>query len=252
MPGLPQIGIASQIIAREEGKVEIEESLKTLTQFFNEIIGAIIPGLVLGTGFAIVHLNIELDRLKEIDGGIVFLIIFLAFAAGHGLLSIYSKTIQPPLEFFGFFNSKSKIKAFESSTSYKLFEHLVNEKVVGQTLKGSANPFTAWTYNDLRNIAFSVSGEAASIGRRFMFISLLCSGIGTALLLINIDFITCSLFLPDALVHYQHAPSPWLQVLALLFISLFYIKRGDDFFILAMNTPFSIANVAVLRSEKNS
>src|SRR3546814_11476234 len=98
-----------------------------------------------------------------------------------------------------------------------------------------------WDYKDLRSVALSVSSEAASIGRRFTFISLLCNGIGTALLLISIDFPACHLASPTLLYSSHHA-APWLlQVLPFFGVAVPLFKHGDVFNSREMPKPYSIA-----------
>ena len=89
------------------------------------------------------------------------------------------------------------------------------------------------------------------MGRRFMFISLLCIGVGTALAIIAIDFAACSLFSPKLLFAYDHAAPWWAQTILLLGLALSLFKHGEIFHNRAMATPFSIA-VAELKFKKDA
>jgi hypothetical protein len=89
------------------------------------------------------------------------------------------------------------------------------------------------------------------MGRRFMFISLLCNGVGTALAILAFDFVACSLFSPKLLFVYDYA-APWpVQAILLLGMALALFKHGEVFYGRAMATPFSIA-IAELKFKKDA
>ena len=126
-------------------------------------------------------------------------------------------------------------------------------QVVRRASQGSqASPDSGlWDFNDLRSVALSVSTEAASLGRRFMFISLLCNGVGMALVIMAVDLSACVLLNPKLLHAYEQA-APWaLQVLLMILAAFLLFKRGAEFYARAMSTPFSIA-VAELKLNKES
>ncbi len=226
--------------------MKIEEAADTIAKFFNDLIGAWVPGAVLAVGLALMHLGP--DQLQSIfklgdtsaaaitAGG-------LLFALGHTLLALHEQFLKKVL-------SKLKIaKTFDETgaserQSYKWFADMVKAQQSGTGAKD-------WTYRDLRSVALSVSTEAASLGRRFMFISLLCNGVGTALAIIAVDFAACSVLSPKLLFAYDHA-APWpAQALLLLGLAWALFKHGEAFYSRAMATPFSIA-VAELKFKKDA
>jgi len=84
-----------------------------------------------------------------------------------------------------------------------------------------------------------------------MFISLLCNGVGAALVILAFDFIACSLLSSKLLFAYEHAV-PWpIQVILILGMALALFKRGEVFYSRAMAIPFSIA-IAELKFKKDA
>jgi hypothetical protein len=225
--------------------MRIEEATDTIARFFNDLIGAWVPGTILAVGLVLMHLGpIHLQSIFKLGDTIAAALSFagILFALGHALLALHEQVLRRLL-------SKVKIaKAFDETEmskrqSYTWFAEMVKAQQTGAGLKD-------WGYNDLRNVALSVSPEAASIGRRFMFISLLCNGVGMALSVIAIDLVVCSLLSPKLMFAYDHA-APWPVQMFLLFgMALTLFKHGEIFYTRAMTTPFSIA-VAELKFKKD-
>ncbi len=226
--------------------MKIEEATDTIAKFFNDLIGAWVPGTFLAIGLALMHLGpAQLQSVFKLGDSTSAALTFagILFAIGHALLALYEQVLKRLL-------TKIKIaKAFDEAEakkrqSYEWFAELVKAQQTGSGAKD-------WCYNDLRSVALSVSKEAASMGRRFMFISLLGNGVGTALAIIAIDFATCSLLSPKLLFAYDHA-APWqAQILLLLGLSLALFKHSEVFYSRAMATPFSIA-VAELKFKEDA
>lgn len=226
--------------------MKIEEAVETIAKFFNDLIGAWVPGAVLAVGLALMHLGP--DQLQSIfklgdtsaaaitAGG-------LLFALGHALLALHEEVLKKPLSKLKIFKAFDETGAKERQ-SYEWFAEQVKAQQGGTGAKD-------WGYNDLRSVALSVSTEAASLGRRFMFISLLCNGVGTALAIIAIDFAACSVLSPKLLFAYDYS-APWpAQTLLLLGLAWALFKHGEVFYSRAMATPFSIA-VAELKFKKDA
>jgi hypothetical protein len=226
--------------------MKIEEATDTITRFFNDLIGAWVPGTVLAMGLALMHLGpVQVQSVFKLGDSTSAALTFagILFATGHALLACHEQVLKKMLD-------QSKIaKTFDEAEakkrqSYEWFAELVKAQQTGNGAKD-------WGYNDLRSVALSISTEAASMGRRFMFISLLCNGVGTALTIIAIDFTACSLFAPKLLFAYDHAAPWWAQTFLLLGIALALFKQGEVFYNRAMATPFSIA-VAELKFRKDA
>ncbi|MCP1634821.1 hypothetical protein [Kerstersia gyiorum] len=226
--------------------MKIEEATDTIAQFFNDLIGAWVPGVVLVVGLVLMHLGpMQLQSIFQLGDSTAAALTFagILFAIGHALLALHEQILKKLLATVGFAKSFSETEA-KKRQSYKWFAELVKAQ---QTGSGE----TDWNYNDLRSVALSVSAEAASIGRRFMFISLLCNGVSTALAILAFDFAACSLFLPKLLFGYDYTVPWFAQVLLLLGMALVLFKHGEVFYNRAMATPFSIA-IAELKFKKDA
>jgi hypothetical protein len=232
--------------------MKIDDALQTLTYFFNDIIGAITPGLVFFTGLLVMHREwVTAAEFKGYmaNGSLVAALLALSFAAGHILLAVYSGAIEPILKKMNLVKGDRVTDALRKRQSYALFEILIEGQLRAHPCFASGVPTLNWGFHDLRNIALSIAGEGAAVGRRFMFISLLCSGVGTALLLLGADYLACTLFAPRALTSCTNAFASWIQLILILVIAFFCIRRGDAFYARAMSTPFGIATTTLLLKE---
>ena len=226
--------------------MKIEEATETIAKFFNDLIGAWVPGAVFAISLVLMHLGPEglQSIVKFSDTTSASLTLAgLLFALGHALLALHEQALKRLLSCIKFAKDFDKADAMKRQ-SYTWFAELVRAQQTGPNVAD-------WSYNDLRSLALSVSNEAASLGRRFMFISLLCNGVGTALAIVVFDFAFCSWLSPELLFSYDRA-APWqLQALLLLGVALTLFKQGETFYGRAMATPFSIA-VAELKFKNDT
>lgn len=218
-----------------EKTVKADDAVETITKFFNDLIGAWVPGLILAIGLVVMHLGPcylkSFARFSD-SAGVALTAAGVLFALGHLLLAVNEIAVKPLLNYLkiigAFDEANSRLRQ-----SYKLFGELVSSQQGGDP--------SVWQFHDLRNVALSISDEAALLGRRFMFVSLLCSGVGTGLLLIGIDFLVCLIFIPELLYKYDRV-APWgLQAILIFGSAAFLFKQADMFYARAMNTPFSVA-----------
>ncbi|HFI2159472.1 TPA: hypothetical protein ACIDX1_000084 [Pseudomonas aeruginosa] len=225
--------------------MKVDDAVETIAKFFNDLIGAWVPGLVLATGLVIMHLGPGYVKslVKLSDGaGVALTMAGLLFALGHLLLAVNEVAMKPFLKFLRITSDFDEVKA-GARQSYKLFSELVDNRQGG--VQG------VWQFHDLRSVALSVSDEAASLGRRFMFISLLCSGVGAALLVIGVDYLACYFLIPDLLYVYERA-APWgVQAFLLFSSAVFLFKQAEVFYARAMTVPFSVA-YAELKFKRDS
>lgn len=226
--------------------MKVEDATDTIAKFFNDLIGAWVPGAVLAAGLVAMHLGpLQLQSIFKVGDSASAALTFagILFALGHALLAIHERVLKWLLV------KLRAVKPFDEAEakkrqSYEWFADLVR----GQQREAD---FKEWDYHDLRSVALSISIEAAAIGRRFMFISLLCNGVGTALAILAFDFVACSLLSPKLLFVYDHA-LPWpMQAIMLLGMALVLFKHGEVFYNRAMATPFSIA-IAELKFRKDA
>jgi len=225
--------------------MKVDDAVETITKFFNDLIGAWVPGLVLAVGLGIMHLGPDdVKSLAKLSGGagVALTMAGLLFALGHLLLAVNEVAVKPFLKLLKIINDFDEVKA-AARQSYKLFSELINAR--------QCSDRGVWQFHDLRSVALSISDEAASLGRRFMFISLLCSGVGTALLLIGADYLVCLFFIPELLYGYER-PVPWgVQAFLLFSAAVFLFKQSEVFYARAMSTPFSVA-FAELKFKRDS
>lgn len=226
--------------------MKVEEATDTIAKFFNDLIGAWVPGAVLAAGLAIMHLGpLQLQSIFKLSETTSAALTFagILFAVGHALLAVHEQILSRLLSNLRFAKPFDTGEA-KKRQSYEWFAELVKAQQTGAGAKD-------WDYNDLRSVALSVSAEATSMGRRFMFISLLCNGVGAALVILAFDFVACSLLSPRLLFAYEHS-APWpIQAILILGMALALFKRGELFYSRAMATPFSIA-IAELKFKKDA
>lgn len=226
--------------------MKMEETMEAIAKFFNDLIGACVPGAVFAVGLAFMHQGpVQLQAISKFaDSSLAALTVAgLLFALGHVLLAVHEHGTKRLL-------SLIKVSKEFDETDAKTRKSYVwlSELVAAQQADGNSKD---WSYNDLRSVALSISSEAASIGRRFMFVSLLCNGVGTALLIIAVDFLICHFAAPTLLYPYEHA-APWaVQALLLFGVAWTLFKQGEVFYSRTMATPFSIA-VAELKFKKGA
>ena len=253
--------------------MKIDDAVETIAKFFNDLIGALVPGVVLAAGLCITHLGPQaaITLTKAMDSTPVFLMtLAVLFAAGHALSAMFeagegylTKTLPKkqaqlrkknlPRFPFKLLTEIPLPKGFDAAEamkrrSYAKFLDIVNAAGTAPFSSGATKE--EWGYHDLRSVALSVSAEAASVGRRFMFISLLCNGVGAAMVLLTLDFTGCLLLAPRLLHPYHAAMNAVAQVACMLLLSYVLFLRGSEFYRRAMTTPFSIALAE--KSLKNS
>lgn len=230
--------------------MKLDEAIETTTRFFNDLIGSVIPAIVLIVGLSLMHLG----PFKIFDAGtllsnatLTFVAVGLMFAGGHILTALFDYALHPTLRAFRIVKKFDETKMMDH-LSYQVFAAEI-DKFVGpmSMLRGDE-----WNYHDLRSIALSLSSDGASLGRRFMFISLLCNGVGTALIIVLLDFIGCLIFDPKILFPYPMAVNWGVQSALLLAASIAMFKRGENFYGRALATPFPIALAELMLRKENN
>jgi hypothetical protein len=243
-----------------------ENVLSGLTHFFNDFVGAVIPGLVLVVLFYVLHPGLPIPTGIGVspDGVMALLIVIgICFAAGHGLLGLYYDFLEQWLKLVPWFSDSKGKKRYlvrdmktieaeaESSGSFKLAKCLVDREF--EKLPITRNEFSVF---EVRNLAMTLSQESATLGRRFMFIALLCQGTGTAIFVLALESIVlgsvCTLLSWRNVITIY--PTWWvygIQTFILLLISLVFFRRGDTFYSMAIKTPFSVAPVDIVRADRN-
>lgn len=216
--------------------MKFETGIDSAAKFFNDFIGALVPSCTLVFCLIIMHFGPVklLDLGKSIEGtGMIFFIIGLFFALGHAITALHEHILRP-LFYICRILKRFDEQAAKGSAPYQSFKQLTISKL-------DTNQQDNWSFFDIRNIALSVSLEATSLGRRFMFISLLCNGLGTSLIIIGIDFLTSTAFLPEILFPYKDSIH-WIFQATLIFgLSFTLFRQGNIFYKRALTVPFAVA-----------
>jgi hypothetical protein len=230
--------------------MKVDDAVETITRFFNDLIGSLVPAVVLAVGLCVIHLGLAkiVAASKALESATwAMAVVGVMFATGHVLMAIFDFALQPLLRACRITKMFDEVSA-KRRRSYCLFVEMVNNLRSGDAATQTS---PEWAYHDLRSVALSVSAEGASLGRRFMFISLLCSGVGTALVIMMVSFLGCLALQPEFLSP-QAMALDWLVQSALMsFAAVALFKRGEVFYGRAMETPFSIA-VAELKLKRGS
>lgn len=228
--------------------MKTDDAIETIARFFNDLIGGLVPGTVFAVGLCIAHLGPRIIVEASIslqNSALALTIIGLMFAVGHFLMAVFEHVLQPALKKLRVVKKFDEAEATRRQ-SYTLFADVVNKLRSGDATQVGSE----WEYKDLRSVALSVSAEGASLGRRFMFISLLCNGVGTALVIMTLDFLSCLALNEKLLFPYGVAMNWLVQSALMLLAAAALFKRGELFYGRAMATPFAIA-IAELKLKRN-
>lgn len=230
--------------------MKVDDAIETLTRFFNDLIGSLVPGAVLITGLAFMHLegsNLSAAVKLFESTPLALTVVGLMYAIGHLLLAIFDVVIQPALQLLKL-TKRFDETAAKARQSYSFFSDFISKARKEEQLSQPV----VWGYHDLRSVALSMAPEGASLGRRFMFISLLCNGTGTALLILTVDFMVCLMTNP-LLLATAIQTIHWLAQLALILIAAWSLfRRAESFYSRAMSTPFSIAVAEIIQRQNTN
>ncbi len=225
--------------------------------FFNDLIGAIIPGIILVTGLFIIHS--EYPWLSEIKGyfdsaWIAVLALFILFAIGHGLGALHMFVESWVKWVWKKFNSTLDTKKPAVIEVERLLEDLLKKRISKKLeLSGSEDISRLglkFEKNDLRNMAMTISPIAGNLARRFMFLALLCNGVGTAIWTIAIyaAFLFAK-FPSTATVFAGDCKLFTIYLILSILIGALFFYRGNKFRATSLSSPFSVALSEVLYSN---
>jgi ABC-type multidrug transport system fused ATPase/permease subunit len=215
--------------------------LNGIIHLFNDLIGSVVPGLILGFGLLTLGCipEAKVGQFQELESSAQwFLIIIVAYVAGHALLSMHrllQTYIGKPMRFLNTLLKKHELdsrvsdKVIEDSRVYKNFSEAIKNRA--NTLL-SLNDDDTFKINNLRSMAMTISKEGSELATRFMFFSLFCYGVSMSILVVGSIHLI------------QTFSWGWFGLLVLVFF-LFY-TRGIDFEYRALNVPFPIALAVML------
>ncbi|MDP3025918.1 MAG: hypothetical protein Q8O10_10360 [candidate division Zixibacteria bacterium] len=244
------------------------ELIETLERFFNEIIGTLVPGLLLVLSLSyILGSPVRIGVLSLFPPSSSFewfLMILLSYISGHFVISFgnvviinlgnYLINLQKKVRAFKFlipksWNLKSDDELLGSiieSDDFRAFRDLMQLDVGNQRSETSNKTVV----HSMRSIAMTIASDDIHIVHRFMFISLFNLGISTILIMMVIIQLGIYLLHRFSIISVNFE----LNILSLLIpavLSLFFIARRYEFYSRAMRVPFPMA-LARLRSKAHS
>jgi hypothetical protein len=234
--------------------MKVSDFLSGLVYLFNDVIGAIVPGLFLLGGLHLLGLLpsqiVETYRGLSTEGQWVTILV-LGYVAGHGLLGFHrplQRVLVAPIKGLdglltrGTWDARDLHSRILAGLAYRQFRDYVAKEYPRKGKQGQVIGADVNSFNELRNIAMTMSVEAATLGRRFMFISLFCYGVAMAILTLLLAY----LFVEWAsLTRLQIANA----LLTSVVIYLFY-TRGLEFELRALSVPFSTALAEMLIEKR--
>lgn len=129
--------------------MKVEEAMDTVAKFFNDLIGAWVPGAVLVVGMALMHLGpLQLQAiLKSADSGAAALTgAGLLFAMGHALLAVYEHGVRRLLARLSISKKFDESEA-KKRQSFVWFAELVKAQQLMATRQiGATTTSEAWRY----------------------------------------------------------------------------------------------------------
>lgn len=239
--------------------MSVGDAIESISVFFNDLIGAVVPASVWAIGIAVMHIDVARAVSAPMlgGGGWSLIAIGVLFAAGHLLLAVYEPInwilvlvhsrmaamvkAHPALEKIGLEKISGKIRTYDEIAGARKRSYIVFAKMIEANQNFALGEDKCWEPRDLRSIAMTVSQTGEALGRRFMFIALLCRGTGTALVLLAMHFSIVRLIAPESLRLYSAALPWWLQVALLLAAAYLLFIRETTFVSRAMATPFACA-----------
>ena len=202
--------------------------LTALIHFFNDLVAHIVPGLLLVISIAYAFEKFDSDGFKSVHWAIHLAIYYIL---GHFLLALHN-------ELHRFLSWLKFTKTSEIVTNLKTDPTYIEFKKVIKVLKSDID-FSNFSFNDARSIAMSSDTEACELAQRFMFISLFCKGVSTALLVICLgSWMAIANYLDSDCYPILYNS---LITVALLITVYLFNNRVIEFEKRALRTPFSIA-----------
>jgi hypothetical protein len=234
-----------------------EDIVRALDYFFNDVIGVMLPGAILlcGTAF-LVSLGGDLSsagpalsKLMQLGQNAWWLGLVLSWPAGHALTAVNLLLEQAlgwilqPLYIFAFHWRKLALLLHPGSSSLpgpdwisrlgddaatEAFQKRVNAKL----RLGSKRSLAKLGRTFYRNVALTASTEAATLGRRFRFLSLFAKSMATSCLIwMAVQACTVKSWGLEA----------WTVMIAGFVLFLLFTFRGYEFEVRTLHSLYSIA-----------
>ena len=240
---------------------KLAELIGSLKDYFNDFVGAIVPGTVLAAGVLWLGADFLPTNAFSLTWGEWSWLpgVAVIFLLGHALLSLHdlvarglqllrqrlASGAKTPRQSPEQSSAATDVEAAKGSLSimdkaqsnlaYKAFCEVIGPKLTALGVS------TKLDFHGARNIAMSLSTNGADLGRRFMFISLFCYGTSAAAWMVAVL---------DVLFLLLGFHKDWVlkEVLAaaLVCAALLLRRRGSSFELRAFTVPFSVATAGFL------
>jgi hypothetical protein len=223
---------------------------EALNRFFIDIIGNIIPGMILifGLWFTLNQPNETnkiFDTFPKDTSSWIFLII-ASYVSGYGVLSIGETIILPVIELLlptlqqlSHIIWKTRNQIRENTKNHADYKAVINQ--IGELYhlpEIDKIEFSLW-----RSLALAITQENNTLVYRFTFISLLNLGVATAIMSIGSLWI----LLKATTRNFVMMDLVWFLMVA--FISLLYLNKYYEFYRRSMEVPFGLALVKMHSSK---
>ena len=221
-------------------------------RFFLDLIGTVIPGLLLILGWVLLFGQPSLPGMGALTSRdvLAWLLPVVSYVLGHFVTGFGSQMVEWTARFLPFVKTDNAINAKIGKTPvYRSFVHGASEQFPWLA-NIPEHDVHAW-----RNIAMSLTtSEENHTIYRFMFISLLNLGAGTVCVLLTLAW-----FAATVAAHFPFA-QPWGSVLfshrrpfdigvmlVVIVLAYFFFERRGVFYPRALRVPFSMASVKIAK-----
>lgn len=225
--------------------MKLDELVTFVEKFILDIIGVVLPGVILLIGLAATLSSNFLAQqwswaqLSTTGKWVVLLI--LAYASGHGLHVIGDKVLLPIFGYFthsGVQTPKAIVERIEKGASITAFKQAVDK-----THKGMLPDESKQDFYSTRSLAMSVAPDVEPLTYKFMFISLMNLGAATAVFIVGVVFALKYY----GMVNYAFLKFAITAVSLLILLPWVFLLKFSEFHRRALGVPFATATVKLLR-----
>ena len=219
--------------------MNLESAIAAVERFFLDIIGAVIPGLVVCFGSArVLGTEWTIGTLSVTPGSPGFswpVAIGVAYILGHAVDQVAEHLVMPR-----FLGRNRLLAAIADTFNYQAFRQYELQRLPPTSVGSQATRAAAREVRELRNRALTLASEEdKSRIFRFMFLSLFMGGTVSAIAYLLLLWILVRL-----------APGPWPEVLGAVIVTALLMWRSWDFYERAQRVPFSMARVGRTREAR--
>ncbi len=237
--------------------------VEALQYFFLDIIGVIIPGISLIIGLEVILKANNLDYPLVPSSYEWIFLILASYVIGHFVTGIGNFIFIPIIGKIASRLKKNPVISIIVPKNIKSYEEITNEITNSDAFVHfkeaiKTKSFYAQLIDKLdskkveywRDIAMTIGKDEKNIVYKFMFISLLTSGMGTVLIIISLIWSILSLLFNWNIIHLDLITYNLAIAILLIVLSLPFFERSAYFFGISMRVPFPIATVMLASDTK--